>query len=1148
MTAARGPGDTLGETRVSAQPQPRPSALLATAAPARELAPAIDETIAPAPSLPRPPVALATNTTIRGPVASSPALRRPSGLLETTAPLTDPGQFRGEPPPRAGPGELATIGRFVVLRELGHGAMGVVYAAYDEELDRKVALKLLRVDVHGDASLGRNQLLREAQALARLAHPNVVAVHEAGVHTGGVYIAMEYVQGIDLQAWLAAEPRPWRAVVAVFRQAGEGLLAAHRRGLVHRDFKPSNVLVGDDGRVRVADFGLATHRGAPGPDPGHGDRPGRHLGETIAGDGALIGTPAYMAPEQLRREPATAASDQFAFCVALYEALHGARPFTGDTIEALARALEAPTLPAAPPRPDVPRWLHAALLRGLARDPARRYPSLAELLALLARDPELARQRARQRVLLLLLTVVLTVLAVLGGARIYEHLARRAADARADARLATLEAQLAPLHAAGRDDEAARLLHAFADLPDNRGTPALSAAYRGWAELQTDHAVAVDALASAYVAAIDPAAEQAALRGLVARLTARGAHDEAAAALATLDARAPELAHDADLAPARIAAALHRHDLAAARDALADLAPDDPRRAYIPVLENMSHGTAYDYAHFAQDEPSSGRFTVADVDGDGREDLAARGRDGRGGGLHRLAPGLPRFADFPADHVVNVFAVAHALTGAPTVLVEAELDPQTPHSFRLLQLAPAGPPRELLRWDDSPGPAPIVVDLDGDGVPALFYGSGAYQRRLSRVTRGPDGAWTRDDPDPRTNIMNSDINAVTAADLDGDGRPELLVALGPWNAYDLRVLRAGPDGALGLVTRRTFGTIAGLVPVRVGAETLIAVAKVDDYPNPPRFGPDAPAGEPAGLSILALRGDVLELRQFIPERPPDAPPRQFRALYVADLDGDGQDDLASADGDDTLLILRAPDRFLEPLRLHGVRLHQLADIDADPQAELLAHVRDGEPHFVLLGEGDVPLPPRSGAAPVVRPPPVALDDPAIAATWGHAEELAAIGLTTRSAAELAAIAGLSGHVRGDILLRAAELYTAAGAHAEAAPLFLAAADRPDLADAALAGAERSRRALGEFAAAVALVDARLELPDLAPDARAEAEAERARLRSVTAPRPERHLRFAGPLDPDWHIHDPLAAARAPGTAALSLRTSPATIITNLPLI
>ena len=213
----------------------------------------------------------------------------------------------------------ATIGRHVVLRKLGAGGMGVVYAAYDPELDRKVALKLLLPAASGvGGGKRRDRLLREAQALARLADPHVVSVHEVGVVDGAVYLAMEYVPGVDLQRWLAARPRGWREIADVMGQAGAGLRAAHRVGVIHSDFKPSNVLVGDDGRVRVADFGLATRRGADADQEG----PPRTLLDAPA---ALAGTPVYMAPELFHGAPTTAQSDQYAFCVALYEALPAGR-------------------------------------------------------------------------------------------------------------------------------------------------------------------------------------------------------------------------------------------------------------------------------------------------------------------------------------------------------------------------------------------------------------------------------------------------------------------------------------------------------------------------------------------------------------------------------------------------------------------------------------------------------------------------------------------------------------------------------------------------------------------------------------------------------------------------------------------------------
>src|SRR5690606_1441989 len=234
----------------------------------------------------------------------------------------------------------ATIGRYVVLAPLGRGAMGTVLAALDPELDRKVALKVLHETARGG---DRARLQREAQALARLSHPNVMILHDVGTWVdpaGGrhVFLAMELVVGHTLSDWLASAPRSVDAIVAVFAQAGRGLAAAHAAGLVHRDFKPHNVLVGSDGRVRVTDFGLARSFGEDTRPPitvdthtGPISLPELALHETLTRTGEWVGTPAYMAPEQLQGGAADPRADQFAFCVALYEALHGQRPFAGRT-------------------------------------------------------------------------------------------------------------------------------------------------------------------------------------------------------------------------------------------------------------------------------------------------------------------------------------------------------------------------------------------------------------------------------------------------------------------------------------------------------------------------------------------------------------------------------------------------------------------------------------------------------------------------------------------------------------------------------------------------------------------------------------------------------------------------------------------------
>ncbi len=304
-------------------------------------------------------------------------------------PAPAPGQLPRPTVPERGD----TLGRFVVLDRLGEGGFGVVLAAYDPDLDRKVALKLIQPQLFRfvGADDARQRLLREARALARLSHPNVVAVHEIGTLDDAVFIAMEFVPGRTLRAWLRTSP-PRERVLEVFAAAGRGLAAAHRAGIVHRDFKPDNVMIAPDERVRVLDFGLARAAGE-----GHVTRSSPSLprprdnsdslSAEITQAGAVLGTPAYMAPEQHRGQPANARSDQFAFCVALYEALYGVRPFPGDSVSAVADAVTRGQLSPPPAGSGVSPSIERALLRGLATDPAERHPSMEALLEHLERTP-----------------------------------------------------------------------------------------------------------------------------------------------------------------------------------------------------------------------------------------------------------------------------------------------------------------------------------------------------------------------------------------------------------------------------------------------------------------------------------------------------------------------------------------------------------------------------------------------------------------------------------------------------------------------------------------------------------------------------------------------------------------------------------------
>lgn len=271
------------------------------------------------------------------------------------------------------------IGRYLVVERVGVGAMGQVFAAYDPELDRKVALKLLRPSSRSgdEEDRRRARLGREAQTLARLSHPGVVTVFDVGTWEQQLFIALELVDGGSARTWAAQKKRGWREVVRLWAQAGRGLAAAHAAGVVHRDLKPDNVLVRADGRAQVTDFGLAA-----GAQPS--DTDGGALDVAITETGVLLGTPAYMAPDQLEGAPATPASDQFGFCVSLWESLYGDRPFAGRSVAELARAARLGA-PRAPASTAVPLSVRRLLLRGLDPDPRKRHPSMAALVDALER-------------------------------------------------------------------------------------------------------------------------------------------------------------------------------------------------------------------------------------------------------------------------------------------------------------------------------------------------------------------------------------------------------------------------------------------------------------------------------------------------------------------------------------------------------------------------------------------------------------------------------------------------------------------------------------------------------------------------------------------------------------------------------------------
>jgi eukaryotic-like serine/threonine-protein kinase len=335
--------------------------------------------------------------------------------LATAGTTADGGPIGSSHWPHAG----VTLGRYVLRRRIGIGGMGEVWAAHDVELDRDVAIKLVRARDAAAAGMQFERLAREARALARVSDPHVVQVYDVGTYSHeaivhGVFVVMELVRGLSLDQWVSVRAPDPAQILDAFDAAARGLAAAHAAGLVHRDFKPSNVFVGDDGRVRVGDFGLArTAESSASVEavPFDESRP-RAIDDTVLGTltrtGAMAGTPLYMAPEQHALDTIDARSDQYSFCVALWEASFGVRPFAGTAAELLAAKRVGPPSRPSAARP-VPRAIEGVLRRGLATDPRRRWPDMTALL------DALRRARGRNRKRMLATVAALAVVAAVGG-------------------------------------------------------------------------------------------------------------------------------------------------------------------------------------------------------------------------------------------------------------------------------------------------------------------------------------------------------------------------------------------------------------------------------------------------------------------------------------------------------------------------------------------------------------------------------------------------------------------------------------------------------------------------------------------------------------------------------------------------------------
>jgi tetratricopeptide (TPR) repeat protein/predicted Ser/Thr protein kinase len=310
------------------------------------------------------------------------------------------------------------IERYILLKPLGQGGMGVVYSAYDPDLDRKVAVKLLHPDKSTpDGDSARAWMMREAQAMARITHPNVVSVYDVGAYGGQVFVAMEFIQGRTLSEWIRKGQNTWQETLRLFLEAGKGLKAAHASGLVHRDFKPANVLIGDNGRVAVLDFGLARlaeqaaveEAALAGEEAGLDPESSEPLALAMPErEDIAVGTPQYMPPEQYMSTVVDHRADQFSYCASLYWALYRKRPFeprkvartaaessrsgtgTAEPWRKLPRAVAAHEPPS---DSKVPAWVRRAVMRGLSVNPEDRFPSMDALLDALSQGQRKAQRR-----------------------------------------------------------------------------------------------------------------------------------------------------------------------------------------------------------------------------------------------------------------------------------------------------------------------------------------------------------------------------------------------------------------------------------------------------------------------------------------------------------------------------------------------------------------------------------------------------------------------------------------------------------------------------------------------------------------------------------------------------------------------------------
>ena len=639
------------------------------------------------------------------------------------------------------------------------------------------------------------------------------------------------------------------------------------------------------------------------------------------------------------------------------------------------------------------------------------------------------------------------------------------------------------------------------------------------ARARGDAAAALDALAGAHVSATT--AEDQALARIA---LARAFRDEMAwrglqLAISALDGGAA----DADeVHGLRLVAALARRDLEAAAALLRGPLAAAPEAAALPVLVALQAATATEHHH-------RGAAVIADVDGDGRQDIVLE-TDARArqiAPMLRAEPTLPQVATL--DLEAGRFRALAPGPGEPALLVTGTSTLVDGRYVReaVLRRWTDGRLAEVLRWPEHGIIAALAADLDADGTRELLVGSGPYTRRISGLSRGPDGGWTVRPAAPEVARRRSDVVDLLADDLDGDGSVELVAALGPWYAYELELLRRDPaSGDLRMFARRRLGNIAGAALVRRGpGPPEIAVSKTDEYRNELVFPAERPYGEPAGVYLLRLVDGALVQSRFAAAPRLIAGAVVYGRPLVGDLDGDGRDELivgvsvddgVSADSRDITTIFAGAADELRPLVLGDLRPIAVLDLDGDGDAELIASDSATPPNdrVWVLGSG-------AAAVPIVVPQPSAPDDdlpadPVLARMWRNADELARMGLVRQAADNLAATVDVVGDpdLRARASLRAGDLMATLDDDGRAAALYASAAGAPAFAGAAHAAAARAFLLRGRLAAAADHLARAAEPP-----------ADVAAALAALQREPGEVLDFTRPLATSWRITQPLAVRR-----------------------